>query len=354
MTTTSRPASPRVENTGRRNGGSRQGAKPTINDVARLASVSTATVSYVLNGHLTEVSTETAQRVMKAVAELGYVKNLAAAALTGKKSRMIAVIIPGIYDHESASQDQEINPFYGEFAFRLESQARARGYAVCVYGGREKDFVHFLLERGVEAAVLVGLSEWDLPDVLRRQDIHCVMFDSFNDDARHSHVRTNEMKGGYLAAERLIDLGRKKIVFVGGTPAADSSNVPSLRYRGARKACEMADLPMQNIEALTSYDAGLHAAEQVVALGADGVVTTADIIAAGLLEGLQRRGARVPDDIAVMGYDNLPISRFTKPRLSTIDQGLNEKVKAVIELISKPQPGTVRVIDPKLVLRESA
>ena len=338
----------------RRNGNGRSSSKPTINDVARMAGVSTATVSYVLNGHLTEVSTSTAQRVLKAVADLGYVKNLAAAALTGQKSRMIAVIIPGIYDHESASPDQEINPFYGDFIFRLESQARARGYAVCIYGGREKDFVHFLLERGVEAAVLVGLSEWDLPEVLQRQDIHCVMFDSFNDDARHSHVRTNEMKGGYLAAERLIDLGRKKIVFVGDTPVAESNNIPSLRYRGARKACEMVQMPIQNIEARTSYEGGLEAADQIVTLGADGVVTTADILAAGILEGLHRRDVRVPDDIAVMGYDNLPVSRLTRPTLSTIDQGLTEKVKAVLELITSPKPGTARIIDPKLVLRESA
>lgn len=332
----------------------RTNGKPTISDVAREAGVSSAAVSYVLNRRLNEVSAETAERVMKAVRDLGYVKNLAAAALTGQKSRMMAVIIPSLFDPQAAGEEPPINPFFGEFLIRLETEARARNYALCFHTGRQEENVNFLLERNMDAAVLVGFSEWDLPTVLQRRDIPCVLFDSFGDDAVHSHVRTDEVKGGYLSAERLIDIGKHQLVFAGGRPAEDSGNVPTARYRGAKRACDAAGAALEILEVATSFDAGVYAAQKVVDLGATGVVTTADVVAAGLVDGLQRLGKSIPDEIAVMGYDNLPICQYAQPRLSTIDQGLREKVRAVMDFVEEPQAGAIRIIDPTLVVRESA
>lgn len=328
--------------------------KPTIADVARAAGVSAAAVSYVLNRRTNEVSTQTADRVMKAVRDLGYVKNLAAAALTGQKSRMIAVIIPSLFDPQAAGEEPPINPFFGEFLIRLESEARLRGYALCFHTGRQEDSVNFLLERNMDAAVLVGFSEWDLPGLLQRRDIRCILFDSFIDDPAHAHVRTNELKGGYLAAERLISIGKRNLIYVGGQPVEGSNNIPTVRFNGARKACEAAGLELAFLETATAYNSGLFAAEKVVATGADGVVASADVIAAGIVEGLHRLGRRVPADIAVMGYDNLPICLYVRPNLSSIDQGLREKVKAVMDLVEFPQPGAVRIVDPSIVARESA
>ena len=327
--------------------------KPTIADVAKVAGVSAAAVSYVLNGRTQEVSQATAERVMRVVRELGYVKNLAAAALTGQKSRMIAVIMPGLYDPAIAGE-QSINPFFGEFLVRLEAEARRRRYTVCFYSGREEDYVHFLLERNMDAAVLVGFSEWDLPGVLQRRDVRCVLYDSFGHETEHCHVRTDEVKGGYLAAERLIDIGKRRIVFAGAQPSEHSNNVPSSRYRGALKACQAAGANLERMEIPTSYEAGVAAARAVVELGVDGIVCTADIIAAGLVEGLARIGKSIPDEIAVMGYDNLPVCTYTRPHLSTIDQGLSGKIKAVLDLVENPAAGRVRVMDPVLVVRESA
>lgn len=328
--------------------------KPTITDVARAAGVSAAAVSYVLNGRLKEVSASTAERVLEKVRELGYVKNLAAAALTGQRSRMIAVIIPSLYDPQAVEVDSSINPFYGELLIRLEHEARGRGYAVCFYTGREEETVHFLLQRNMDAAVLVGFSEWDLPSLMKNPGIRCVLFDSHGHAPAHGHVRTNEQKGGYLSAERLVDIGRRRLLFVGAKPLESSDNVPSERYRGALRACELAGLPLNVLESAVTYDAGLYAAQKVVDMAVDGVVTTADVIAAGLVDGLARLGRTVPGDVAVMGYDNLPICSYTRPQLSSIDQGLREKVRAVMDLVESPEPGAVRVIDPTRVLRQSA
>jgi LacI family transcriptional regulator len=328
--------------------------KPTITDVAKAAGVSAAAVSYVLNGRLKEVSPVTAERILEKVRELGYVKNLAAAALTGQKSRMIAVIIPTLYDPHADALEPAINPFYGDLLLRLEHEARSRGYAVCFHTGREEETVQFLLQRNMDAAVLVGFSEWDLPNLLQNPGIHCVLFDSHSHSPAHGHVRTNEQKGGYLAAERLIDIGRRRLLFVGAKPVETSDNVPSERFRGAQKACELAGVTLQVMESSVTYDAGLYAAQRVIDMAVDGVITTADIIAAGLVDGLARLGRSVPGDVAVMGYDNLPICQYTRPQLSSIDQGLREKVKAVMDLVEHPEPGAIRIIDPTRVLRQSA
>lgn len=333
-------------------GGRNGHGKPTISSVAKRAGVSVATVSYVLNGRTTEVSRETAERVMAAVQELGYVKNLAAAALSGQKTRLVAVIIPGI---ESIAEGGDLNPFYGEFIFRLEHQARLRGYGLCVHGGGQRDTVNFLLQRGAETAVLVGAPDWELPAVLMENDIRCVLYDSFSEDARHSQVRTDEIRGGCLAAERLIDIRKRRLVFVGALRHDHAVDVVAMRLRGAIKACEMAEIePIRHLEAEVSYEGGVAAAQQVVESGADGVVASADILAAGLMEGLQQRGVRIPHDIAVIGYDNLPICRFLRPRLSTIDQGLTDKVRAVMSMIESREQGLIKIISPNVVVRESA
>lgn len=328
--------------------------KPTITDVARVAGVSPAAVSYVLNGRLREVSPATAERIMKAVRELGYVKNLAAATLTGQRSRMLAVIIPSLYDPQATGAEPPINPFFGEMLIRLEHEARQRGYAVCFYTGREEDAIQFLMQRNMDAAVLVGLSENDFTGLLKNPGIRCVLFDSYGQHPAHGHVRTNEQKGGYLSAERLIDIGRKRLLFVGARPVDSAEGVSSERYRGAKMACELAGVQLEVLETAVTYDAGLYAAQRIVDMAVDGVVAMADVIAAGIIDGLARLGRSVPGDVAVMGYDNLPICQYTRPQLSSIDQGLREKVKAVMELIENPEPGAVRIIDPTRVLRQSA
>ncbi|MCS6772435.1 MAG: LacI family transcriptional regulator [Kiritimatiellae bacterium] len=328
--------------------------KPTITDVARAAGVSPAAVSYVLNGRLREVSQATAEKILQKVRELGYVKNLAAASLTGQRSRMLAAIIPQVFDPQHSGPEPPINPFYGEFLIRLEYEAQQRGYAVCFHTGRKEETVQFLLQRNMDAAVFVGFSEDALPNLLKNPGIRCVLFDSAGHFPAHGHVRTNEQKGGYLAAERLIDIGRRRLLFVGGKPTGAPDDVVSERYRGARMACELAGVQMEFLETAVTYDAGLYAAQRIIDMAVDGVVTVADVVAAGIIDGLSRLGRNVPGDVAVMGYDNLPICQYTRPQLSSIDQGLREKVRAVMDLIEHPEPGAVRMIDPTRVLRQSA
>lgn len=328
--------------------------KPTIVDVARHAGVSAATVSYVLNGRFSQVSEKTIDKVRLAVQDLGYVKNLTASALSSRRSNMIGVLLPDLLDPALREREPEINPFYGEFIFLLEAEARARGYALCLYAGREKDAMEFLLQRHLEAAVLVGFCPPDLQKLLDQKGIKLVAYDSFRSNPGVRFVRTDEERGGALAAEHLLSLGRRRPVFLGGFMTEFPDRLPAFRCRGARAVFEQADIPMQILEGPTSYSAGLEAAEAVVRLGADCVVAVADIIAAGLIEGLRQLGRSVPDDIAVTGYDNLPISRHVRPQITTVDQRLPQKVAALMASIEEEGTGDPTVVTPRLLVRESA
>lgn len=328
---------------------------PTIHDVARLAGVSTATVSNVLNERTTEVSRATAERVWKAVERLGYVKNLAASSLSGRSSLMIGVIVLGVFDPYGTEKNQAVNPFYGDFLFRFEREARQMGYTIAVYAGREESAINFLLERNVDAAVILGAIAQDLPIVLKRRDIPLLLFDSFvPDDGYLMKVHTDEIAGGRLSAQHLLATGRRRLVFVGGIVQGYPNNIPAIRYRGAKTVCDAAGVELELIESWTSYRGGLEAAQRVIELKADGVVTSADITAAGLVRGLLDSGVRVPDDVAVMGYDNLSIAEYVYPPLSTVDQGLQQKVEAAAQLIRDGVPGAYRIITPTLVIRKSA
>ncbi len=328
--------------------------KPTIADVAREVNVSVATVSNVLNKNFDEVSQTTADRVLLKIREMGYVKNMTASALSGRASKMIAVVISGVFDPHSNQDSPEINPFYGEFLFRFEHQARAEGYSLCVYAGREEEYVNFLLQRHIDAAVILGVTQADLPSVLTRHDVPLVLFDSFIDSTDQMSVSTDEVNGGELSANRLISTGHKKLAFVGGAVVDFPNYIPAIRYRGAKKICDQAGIPLDLVEIWTSYSGGVQAAARVKELKADGVVTTADVIAAGVIHGLQDAGLRVPDDVAVMGYDNLPISSMMRPTISTIDQRLNAKIRSVMDHIMHRSPGPHLSFAPRLVLRQSA
>ncbi len=328
--------------------------KLTITDVAKEAGVSVATVSNVLQGKPGSYTETTAKHVMAKIDELGYVKNVTASALSGRKSNVIAVVVIGVYEPGDSNADPEINPFYGEFVFRLDHEARNRGYTISLYTGSEDDCVRFLRERQVDAAVLIGVSRTELHARMAEEDVAIIVFDSDLKSDTLMNVRTDEVMGGALSAEHLISIGRRKLVFLGDVREDFANNIPGCRLSGAKKACEEAGVSLDVMKSWTSFSAGRDAAETIVEKGYDGVITAADVIAAGLVHGLLYTGVRVPEDIAVMGYDNLSIARMSKPELSTIDQGLNDKIKAVLDLVVDGKQGDSRIIKPSLTLRESA
>jgi len=328
--------------------------KPTIKDIARDTGVSTTTVLNVLGKKSSEVSEATAEIVLKKAAELGYVRNLTAASLCGRGStHAFALIITKAYKPLTASQESDINPYYGEFILRLEHEARKSGLMLSLYGGSEEDYVNFVLQWNLDAAVLLGIQKPDVPRIIAHRGIPVILIDSAFEDPQFICVRTDDLYAGKMATEHLIKRGCKSIAFVGSTEQHPNSG-PSRRLRGVKETCKHARVKFKPINQIATFESGVEAAGIIAAGGIDGVVAAADNLAAGIIHGLASKNIRIPKDVAVIGYDNLLVSRMTRPTLTTIDQGMSEKVKRIVELIKSGHPGRTHLIQPTLVIRESA
>lgn len=328
--------------------------KPTIRDIAREVGVSTTTVINVLKGRSSEVSPATSEKILGTVKRVGYVKNLTAAALSTRHSHVIAVVVAGAFHPDEARRHMDINPFYGDFIFRLEHQARARGYSLSLFAGREEDALPFLLQRNHDAVLVLGVTCWELPAQLEERGMSSILFDSFFEKEGFTRVCGDEELGGRLAAQRLIDRGCRKLAFVGDAHVEWRNLIPTKRYLAAAEAARNAGLPLDLLQASTSFKAGADATGAVLARGYDGIVAAADIVAVGLVQGLRHAGVDVPGQVAVVGYDNLLVARTCLPTLTTIDQHLDDKIRAALDLVQRPAPGKRIVIKPDLVVRESA
>lgn len=330
------------------------GHKPTLSDIAREVGVSTTTVINVMKGRGSEVSAKTSAKIMRVVNRVGYVKNLTAAALSSDRSMVIAVVLAGAFDHDTILRNLESNPFYGDFILRLENAARVRGYSINLFAGEEDAALSFLLQRSQDAVVLLGVGSSYLPDQLVRHHLPLILVDTFLEEESFTRVCGDEALGARLAAEHLLARGCRKLVFVGDVNVERPRLIPTLRYRAAEMACKKRGCGLALIKAGTSFDEGAAVAGQVVAGAFDGVVTGADIVAAGLVQGLRHAGVKVPDQVAVVGYDNLLVAKLCLPHLTSVDQQLDIKINAVLDLVQKPVPGTHVSVPPTLVVRESA
>ncbi|MGN6199080.1 LacI family DNA-binding transcriptional regulator [Humibacter sp.] len=284
----------------------------TIFDVARLAGVSHQTVSRVINDS-PDVRDQTRERVRKAIKQLRYEPSAAARALVTRRTRTIGLIAPGSADYGPAS----IQRFFNEAAHA----ARYSVFTVSVPGdsaGEARSAIESLLRQNVEAVVLVQL---DVPTLesLRGLDVGVPLI-SVSAPGRHGDVVAIDQYGGARAAvQHLIDSGYLDVIHVAGPP-----DHPDARERQRGWADELADagvprgaLYHADWSAAEGHRIGL---ELTVIAGKTAVFAANDQLALGVMSALARRGYRVPDDVGVVGFDNIPESVFFTPPLSTVTQ----------------------------------
>ncbi|MFC4591699.1 LacI family DNA-binding transcriptional regulator [Sphaerisporangium corydalis] len=289
----------------------------TISDVAALAGVSIATVSKALNGK-DNVRAETRQRVLRVAEDLGFQPNALAKGLLSGQTRTVGLLtsdsvgrfgIPVLLGAEDAFGA-------GEMAVML---CDARGDAI-----REQYYVRTLLSRRVDGLIVVGESTDVRPSISRDLPIPVVYAYGMSDDPRDVSFVPDDVGGAGLAVRHLVAMGRRRIAHVTGPPdykaAAD-------RAEGVRLALAEAGLAQagETLNGPWSQRWGRHAAEMVL-MGepdVDAVFCGSDQIAAGFIEAARERGRRVPDDIAVVGYDNWEVlSTEIRPALTTVDMNL--------------------------------
>ncbi|MDQ1124335.1 LacI family DNA-binding transcriptional regulator [Microbacterium trichothecenolyticum] len=324
---------------------------PSIKDVAAAAGVSVGTVSNVLN-RPEKVSPSTVERVHEAIDDLGFVRNDAARQLRAGQSRSLGLIVL-----------DSGNPFFAEVARGAEDRAAENGMTVLLGnsghdGARESAYLDLFREQRVRG-VLLTPSDLDSA-VLASTGIPLILVDGETPAANLPAVTVDDVEGGYLATRHLLARGRRHIAFVGGPP---SIRQVADRLAGARRA--LAEVPRAHLEVITTPAltvlAGRAVGEQLAARAdrPDAAFCANDLLAVGVLQGATILGSiRVPDDLALIGYDDIDFAQSTVVPLSSIRQPAHAigatAVDLLLESIADPSaaPRVVRY-RPELVARAS-
>lgn len=288
---------------------------PTLADVARLADVSTATVSRVLNAP-DRVALDTRSRVEAAVAQLGYTPNFGARALASNRTRTVGAVIPTM---ENAIFARGLQALQEELATSdVTLLVATSNYDLA----REAEQVRTLLGRGVEGLVLIG-EERDpaVYDLLRRRGVPFVLVWTWRADSPWACVGFDNQAAARRMTDRVLDLGHRRVAMVAGVTAGNDR--AAQRVAGVREALAQRGLALEDgglVEAHYSLDAGRAAAEALLARPArpTAIVCGNDVLAAGAVAAVREAGLRVPEDVSVAGFDDIDLAEVVQPPLTTV------------------------------------
>jgi LacI family transcriptional regulator len=301
--------------------------RASIKDVAREAGVSTTTVSYVLNERTDEkISPETVARIREAVTRLHYVPNQSARSLISRQSRLIGVVIP---QTEPGKEFMFSNPFYGELLSAIEYTARENGYHLLLSGTDcDQSYLRVARNRGVDGIIIIGTYPSAPLDELRQVNVPVVLVDSYIKDPTFHTVGINDRAGGRMATRHLIERGHTKIAFVSGS--IREHGVHEKRYKGYCDALYEANLPLLEEQLYignVDFAFGLEAARMLTTRkgGETGAFVSADVLAMGFVKGIRSQGQRVPQDMSVVGFDDLYLAQMCDPSLTTVHQDIRSK-----------------------------
>ena len=321
----------------------------TVHDVARLAGVSIKTVSNVVNDH-PYVREETRQRVLDAIAALGYTPNLSARNLRSGRTGVIALMIPDLR-----------NAYFAELADAVMRAAAGHGLSVLIEAfGDDREHEIAALRRprsqlvdGVLYSVLA--LDQDDEDIIAAMPVPVVLLGERIFTGPRDHVTMRNGEGARAATEHVLGLGRRRVVAFGAHPGEVIGSA-ALRLDGYRAALETAGLPCDE-ELIVPVDSwlrrnGAEAMRDLLAsgVGFDAVVAFNDAIALGALRALQESGLRVPEDVAVIGFDDIDETQYSMPTLSTIDPGRAEIARAAVDLLVRRIEGGPAPFEPERIL----
>jgi LacI family transcriptional regulator len=337
-------------------------ARVTRDDVARRAGVSVATVSYVLNAGPRGVSDEKRRRVLQAVAELGYRPNAIARSLRARRTHILGLVLPNT-----------ANPYFAALSHAIEEVAAERGYQVVVSNAaespeRETRQIEALLQLQVDGLLWIpaDLSQTSHPSV--PPEVPAVQVDRALPQgpgaARFDAVGADNRAGGTLAAEHVVALGHRRVAVVSGP--ADHRHAQD-RLSGTRVAMAAAglDLPPRWIAyGAFDYASGAIATtrwlKSEASLRPTAILCANDVMAIGALHAASELGVHVPDDLSVVGFDDIPAAAYAVPALTTVAQPVAEmgvaavtRLLARIEMPGDPALPAHQVLPVRLVVRRS-
>ncbi|HBX70760.1 MAG TPA: LacI family transcriptional regulator [Chloroflexi bacterium] len=302
---------------------------PTIRDVAKLAGVAPITVSRVIND-TSYVSQETRGRVESAIEELGYVPNMLGPSLRFQQTLTLAVVITDI-----------TNPFWTTVTRGVEDIAQANGYSTILCNTDESDekqdqYLHMLLRRRIDGILLVPACSDAKPiELIRKQAIPVVVLDRRIPDVDVDIVRADSEAGAYQLTQHLISLGHRNIMMLAG-PKSVSTSVD--RVDGYQNALREANLPENTSHVVWgnySQEAGYQMTQEVLTLTPrpTAIFAANNFVAVGVMQALQEQGIRVPQDIALVAFDDLPSTFTITPFFTVARQPAREMGQRATQLL---------------------
>ena len=307
---------------------------PTLQDVAREAGVTKMTVSNVLNGRRERVSPATIARVMEVVGRLGYVPNATARSLSARRSNIVALAFPG---RDVDGVVPLTNPHDSLFLSEVEWHITRAGLYLMAHSVTSvESTANSLRSWNVDGAIFLGTRADEVAALHTAYEAPMVFIDNHGTSPQISNVGIEDRLGAYLAGRRLIEAGHRRIGFVG--PRIDEPGVVRERHGGFVQALTEAGLslrPEHVVRCNAGFDAAVAAAQQVLSAPQrpTAIFATADIIAAGLLKGFVRAGCPVPDQMSIIGFDDLEVGRHVSPEITTLHQDIPGKARAAVEVL---------------------
>ncbi len=321
------------------------GAAVRLSDVAARAGVSVKTVSNVVHGYV-HVRPETRRRVQAALDELGYRPNLSARSLRQGRSGMVALAVPGLHV-----------PYFAELARAVVDAAGTVGWTVLVdqtdgEADRERQVADGLRGHLIDGLILSPMA-LHAADLRHNTGVPLVLVGERISDGAIDHVGVDNVAAARAATEHLLSLGRTRVAALGyQSPELASSGVAALRRRGYEEALTAAGLPHRSewtpeVARYTRAEgASATAALLDLADRPDAIFCFNDELALGTLHALARRRVRVPEDVAVIGFDDIEDGRFSTPTLSTVAPDKVILARGAVDLLQ------ARIADPSQAARD--
>lgn len=339
--------------------------RPTQVDVAQLAGVSRATVSYVLNGQTggrVPISDETRRRVLEAIDELGYVPDARAQALRSGHSQTIGLIIPDIQ-----------NPHFWEVADGVEQAATAAGYHILLSSippekNYAEDVFNDLAHRRIDGLIMIPSFIYQSPEAQktldslleRRLPVVGIMGEHNAANYKFDRVISDYRNATIEIMQHLLGLGHTRIGFIYGIAIPNLGNDRLGTYRECLQAAGVETDPYLVMHCDSDIEDSYQATRQIMSLSSPptALLVINDFLALGVLRALQDLGIQVPQDVSVFSYDNIPISKYLVPRLSTASKNGEkmgrEAMRLLLARLENPElpQQEVRLLS-RVILRES-
>lgn len=332
-----------------------------IKEIATEAGVSVMTVYNVINGNHSKVSEKNIEFINHLIKKHNYVPNLTAKSLTVNSTKIIGVIVPlgeGDYNYFK-------DPYLSELIGVVEHAIRKKGYYAMIRSvSLASDISQLFKNWNMDGAIFL-LPHYDkiLDKIIASNNLPMVFLDSYSNYKDILSIGINDYKGGYIATKYLINMGHTKIAFTGPVESDEYDSVVNQRYKGYKAALLDSGIDFNEslvFPSMPIYDMGVLVGREISKQKGEitAVFASADIMAIGIMEGARRNGFIIPNDLSIIGFDNIEASIFSYPKLTTISQNITKKAESAINLLmDKIDNNSVTqsriVLDVEIIERQS-